>query len=186
MAQLSHGVHTYFMTISGCKSGCLNLSTSTLPCVFPPPISSPRAQIKGRLDLLAPCTSYFWTWRWGATAGGADQLHPVLQEAPTSICLCLPASPLSAGGWNMSMRRSTCNRLSLLSILPYMWIQFWFLKFTCRFLLLPHLTVITVVSISFPFFLIISMLIQLKPSHPQQCCGWKPFWLKGARTLQLW
>lgn len=61
MAQLSHGVHTYFMTISGCKSGCLNLSTSTLPCVFPPPISSPRAQIKGRLDLLAPCTSYFWT-----------------------------------------------------------------------------------------------------------------------------
>lgn len=164
MARLSHGVHTYFMTISGCESGCLNLSTSTLLCVFPPPISSPRAQIKGRLDLLAPCTSYFWTWRWGATAGGADQLHPELQEAPTSICLCLPAGPLSAGGWNML--RSVYEKIYLSQPFVYLAIYvntFLIFKIHLSFFAfvwcltlevyasIPHLTVITVVSISFPF-----------------------------------
>lgn len=47
IARLSHGVHTYFMILSGCESGCLNLSTSTrLPPPPPKPASSPQGADK--------------------------------------------------------------------------------------------------------------------------------------------
>lgn len=38
------------------------------------------------------------------------------------------------------------------------------------------------------FFLIFVPDYTTEPSHviKQHHCGWKPFWLKGARALQLW
>jgi len=82
-ARLRHSVYTYFMTISECVPGSLNLSTPPPPPhpLLSSPLPLPKAEMKGRLDLLVPCVSDLRTGRWGATAGGSGRLHPELWGA---------------------------------------------------------------------------------------------------------